>query len=123
MKDKYTKASPSFKKAISDQIELIFASPDFDATPQQVAVLKFVVNHTLAGKGGEIKDYTVATGVFGRRPNYDPKNDPVVSIRVEILRRALKRYYQNSGKSSPIRIDIPKDSYMPVFKKRKQPGT
>ena len=122
MKDKYTKASPSFKKAISDQLELIFASPDFDNTPQQIAVLKFVVNQTLASKGREIKDSTVAKEVFGRGPNYDPNIDPIVSIQVDILLRALERYYLNSGKNDSIRIDIPKDTYMPLFKKRKPPS-
>ncbi len=123
MKDQYTKASPSFYKAISHQLELIFASPDFDATPQQIAILKVVVNRTLAGKGREIKDYTVAAEVFDRGPNYDPNIDPIVSIQVDILRRMLERYSLNSGKNDPIRIDIPKDTYVPVFKKRKPPCT
>ena len=118
MKDKYTKASPSFQKAISHQLELIFAGPDFDATPQQSTFLKFVVNQTLAGKGPEINDYTVATEVFGRGRNYDPNIDPIVSIQADLLRRALERYYLNAGKNSPIRIDISKDTYVPVFKKR-----
>ena len=56
MEDQYTKASPSFQKAISHQIELILESPDFNATPQQIAFLKFVVNHALIGKSGEIND-------------------------------------------------------------------
>ena len=123
MKDQYTKAPPSFQKAISHQIELILESPDFNATPQQIAFLKFVVNQTLAGKGLEIKDYTVATEVFGRGPNYDPNIDPIVSIQADILWRTLERYYLNAGKNGPIRIDIPKDTYVPVFKKRKLPCT
>ncbi len=38
----------------------MLASPDFKTTPQQIALLKYVVNQTLAGKADEIKDYTVA---------------------------------------------------------------
>jgi hypothetical protein len=119
MEDQYIKASPSFQKAISHQLELILASPDFNATPQQIAFLNFVVNQTLAGKGREIKDYTVAAEVFGRGPDFDQRIDPIVSIQADILRRALARYYQITGKNDPIRIDIPKGTYVPVFKKRK----
>ena len=60
MNDQYTKASPSLQKAISKQIELIVESKDFNAKPQQIAFLKFIVNQTLAGKGCEINDYHAA---------------------------------------------------------------
>ena len=118
MKDQFTKPSPSFQKAISHQIELIIENPDFNATPQRIAFLKFIVNQTLAGKGREIKDDTVATEVFGRGPDFDQRIDPIVIIHADILRRALTRYYQNTGKNDPIRIDIPNGSYVPVFNKR-----
>jgi adenylate cyclase len=38
-------------------------------------------------------------------------------VRIEAgrLRRALERYYLVAGQSDPIRIDIPKGSYVPVF--------
>jgi adenylate cyclase len=122
MKDQYTKASPSFQKAISHQIELILESPDFNATPQQIAFLKFVVNQTLAGEHREINIYTVAKEVFGRGPDFDQRIDPIVSIQADILRRALARYYQNTGKNDPIQIDIPNATHVPVFKKRKLKG-
>ena len=118
MKDQYTKTSLSFQKAIFHQIELILESPDFNATPQQIAFLKFVVNQTLAGKGREINDFIVAAEVFGRGPDFDQLIDPIVSIQADILRRALTRYYQKTGKNDPIRIGIPNGTYVPVFKKR-----
>ncbi len=107
------------KKSISNQLELILASPDLNATQQQIAFLKFVVNQTLAGNGREINDYTVGTEVFGREPDFNATIDPIVSIQAGILRRKLSRYYQNSGKNDPILIDIPNGTYMPVFNKRK----
>lgn len=62
------------------QLQRILASLDFQASPQQRAFLKFVVDQTLAGNEGEIKGYTVATDVFGRGPDFDQNIDPVVSI-------------------------------------------
>ncbi len=122
MKDQYTKASPSFHKAISHQLKLILASPDFNATPQKIALLKYVVNQTLAGKARDIKDDTMASDVFSRGPDFDQRIDPIVSIQADLLRRALVRYYETAGKNDPIRIDIPKGIYVPVFKKRKLNG-
>ena len=108
----------SNQKAIAHQLELILASPDFNATPKQIAFLKFIVNQTLEGKGGEINDYTVAIEVFGRGPEFDKRDDPIVSIQADIIRRKLERHYQNSGKNDSIQIAIPNVTYVPVFKKR-----
>jgi adenylate cyclase len=72
----------------------------------------------LAGESEEIKGYTVATRVFGRREDFDQATDPIVSIQANKLRRAMEHYYLVSGKKDPIRIDIPKGSYVPSFTER-----
>ena len=103
---------------ITRQIERMLASPDFVGSPQQVAFLKYVVNQTLAGNASRIKGYTVATEVFGRRSDFNQSIDPVVSVQAGRLRRAIERYYLTVGTNDPIRIDIPKGTYVPVFEKR-----
>ncbi len=109
------KSPPPSDEEISRQLERVLSSPDFKASPRQIAFLKFVVNKTLAGSAGEIKDYTVATEVFGRGAAFDQSVDPVVSIQASLLRRALERYYLTGGKHDPIRINIPEGTYVPVF--------
>lgn len=106
---------PPSNDKISHQLDVMLARPDFNATPQQVALLKYVVNQSLAGNADRIKGYTVATEVFGRNSDFDQNIDPIVSIQAARLRRALARYYQKAGKDDAIRIDIPKGSYVPVF--------
>ncbi len=108
--------------AIQQQFQRILASPDFDATRQQRALLHFVVSQTLAGNKHCIKGYTVATQVFGRDANFDQAIDPIVSIQANKLRRSLERYYLLSGKDDIIHIDIPKGSYVPVFTRKCQCG-
>ena len=103
------------KDKITSQVERLLNSSDFKATPQQSALLKFVVAQTLTGKTDRIKGYTVATEVFGRRSDFDQSIDPIVSIQASRLRRALARYYETVGKNDPIRIDIPKGGYVPTF--------
>ncbi len=118
MKNLNTKASYPLNEDISHQLELMLANPDFAATPQQTALLQYVVNQTLAGNADRIKGYTVATEVFGRRSDFDQNVDPIVSIQASRLRQALKRYYKTAGKNDPVRIHIPKGTYVPVFDKQ-----
>ncbi len=107
-------ASPS-RQEINRQCESMLASPDFTATPQQRAFLRYIVTQTLAGKSDRIKGYTVATEVFGRGSDFDQNIDPIVSIQAARLRRALKRYYEGAGQHDTVRIDIPKGTYVPTF--------
>ena len=106
--------APTAEK-IRQQLQRILDSPDFHATDRQREFLKFVVTETLAGRNQEIKGYTVATSVFGRKEDFDQATDPIVSIQANQLRRALERYYLVAGSEDPIRIDIPKGSYVPTF--------
>ena len=77
--------------------------------------LRFVVEKTLSGGAQEIKGYTVATEVMGRKADFDAAKDTIVRIQGGRLRRALDRYYLTTGGQDPIRIDIPKGAYVPVF--------
>jgi len=100
---------------IEEQLHRILDSPEFNAAKQQRKFFKFVVKKTLAGRGNEIKGYTIATCVFGRGADFDQNSDPIVSVQANRLRRAIERYYLVAGKSDPIRIDIPKGTYVPTF--------
>lgn len=100
---------------IMNQLQRMLASMDFHASPQQRALLIFVVEQTLAGNQSVIKGFTLATEVFGRRPDFDQNIDPVVSIQAGKLRRAMERYYLTAGKFDPIRIEIPKGTYVPTI--------
>ena len=106
------------KSDITGQLEYLLASPDFQITPAQAALLKYVVTQTLSGYAHKITDDQVAGRVFGRGSDYDPGVDPIVSIQADILRRALARYYKTAGKKDPIRIDIPPGTCVPMFTKR-----
>ena len=107
--------TPLTPKNIKGQLQRILASGEFHATDQQRKFLRFIVSETLAGKAHEIKGYTVATRVFGRRRDFDQATDPIVSIQANKLRRALERYYLIAGKQDLIRIDLPKGTYVPTF--------
>ena len=121
MKTPTYKSSLLSRIEISHQLERMLNSPDFIATPQQTNLLVFVVKQVLDGRADSINGYTVATEVFGRGPGFDQNVDPAVSIQAGRLRRAIERYYLTGGINDPMRIDIPKGTYVPTFVEQ-QPG-
>jgi TolB-like protein len=77
--------------------------------------LAYIVEETLAGRGDRIKAYNVALTAFDRTDDFDPQTDPIVRIEASRLRRALEHYYLTAGKTDPLRIEVPKGSYVATF--------
>jgi len=102
-------------EAIRDQLQRILQSAEFRASDKQRKFLSFIVDETLEGRASQLKGYTVAVAVYGRSDNFDPQVDPIVRVEAGRLRRALERYYLTAGKNDPLRIEIPKGSYIATF--------
>ncbi len=97
------------------QLERICTSPHLQASEKRIAFLKFIVEESLADRADKLKGYTVAVAVFGRDETFDAQSDPVVRLEARRLRRDLDSYYANAGSHDPVRISIPKGSYVPRF--------
>jgi adenylate cyclase len=110
-------------RTVRRQLEKVLASPDFDAPSRSKEFLLFIVEEALAGRGEAISQPAIATRVFGRKDDFDAMVDPIVRIQAGRLRRSLERYYLLSGKEDPIRIELPKGSYVPVFRAAAAAGT
>jgi adenylate cyclase len=98
------------------QLEQVLGSPDFDASRRSREFLRFIVEEALAGRGEALTQSAIATKVFGRKEDFDAVVDPIVRIQAGRLRRSLERYYLLSGKQDPVRIELPKGAYVPVFR-------
>jgi len=106
----------STEEAIRQQLDKILISSQLVNSPNLRNFLRFIVEKTLAGEAADIKGYNVATQVLGRKADFDPNLDPIVRIQAGRLRRALELYYGVQGKSDAVVIDVPKGSYVPVFR-------
>lgn len=78
-------------------------------------LLRYIVEHTLAGELGLLRERVIGKEVFGRRPDYEPGEDPVVRIRAADLRKRLALYYQALSDSPRVKIDVPPGSYRATF--------
>jgi TolB-like protein/Tfp pilus assembly protein PilF len=97
--------------AIRRQVDQILASPGF--AERRGRLLKYLVEKALAGE--TVKEYAIGVDVFEKPADYDPRVDPSVRVEIGRLRGKLNEYYSFAGAGAPIRIEIPKGSYIPVF--------
>ena len=103
------------EKKIKEQLNGMLESPEFMAAERLGLFLRYVVEQTMSGHSDRIKQYTIAVDALGYGPDFDPQTDSIIRIQARRLRRALDRYSQGPGVADPIKIEIPKGAYIPVF--------
>jgi Tol biopolymer transport system component len=104
--------------AVHRQLEKIIASARFASAHKLTHFLRVIVDESLAGRGDQIKEYTIGVEVYSRRPGYDPRLDSTVRVEAVKLRKRLSEYYAGEGQNDSVIITIPKGRYAPVFESR-----
>ncbi len=106
------------REEIDRQLDRILAFRRFSASPRMCELLTYLVQAELDGEGDRLKGYSIGVDVFNRADDFDPSTDSIVRVQTGRLRQLLSAYYMEDGAHDPIRIDIPKGQYQPVFKTR-----
>ena len=101
--------------AVREAVERIVASAGFANSPRMSRFLRFVVEETIAGRAGDLKEYVVGVRVFDKAESFDPNVDTTVRVEASKLRTKLARYYETEGRTDSIRIEIPKGHYSASF--------
>src|SRR5580700_1682469 len=98
-------------------LEAVLHSREFLRSPALARLLEYLCEKVFAGKIQEIKEFSIATEVFGRDDGFGEKRDSVVRVEVHRLRKKLHRYYETEGVDRPVRIVIRPGSYQPEFER------
>jgi TolB-like protein/tetratricopeptide (TPR) repeat protein len=100
---------------IEEQLHRILSSKVFAAAQRSQSFLRYVVERSLRDESPPLKEFAIATDVFGRGDDYDPAIDATVRVEAGRLRGRLREYYDVEGKQDPVCVDIPKGGYSPAF--------
>jgi hypothetical protein len=107
---------------IRGHLERVLSTRGFNRAPQLGLFLRFIVEETLAGRGAQLKEYTIATDVYRRNPNFDPRLDATIRVEALKLRSRLEEYYCTAGAqatayaSCPGRVHIRRISLSPKMR-------
>src|SRR5258706_12869793 len=93
----------------------MLVNPHFSHSKRYPALLRYVVEQALAGHTDQIKERTLGIEVFGRTPDYDTNQDPVVRTTAGEIRKRIAQYYHEPGHQDELRIELPCGSYVPEF--------
>ena len=102
-------------------VQRILASKEFQRTNRLRDFLLYVVDRKLADSPQEITETLIGHRVFRIPAVYNTGEDSIVRTEARILRQRLDRYFSKEGLGEPVILEIPKGSYVPMFRWRELP--
>jgi tetratricopeptide (TPR) repeat protein len=102
---------------IRDQIIRICAGPELENSPRLRELLNYITDEFLAGRAGKIKGFTIGRALYATDNSFDADSNSIVRVEAARLRQRLAEYYATTGNNDPVVIEIPKGTYVPIFKK------
>ncbi len=100
------------------QVDRLLASPLILGSEALCKLLKYLAHHTINTPTDHLKEYKIATEVFGRPTDFDPQTDSYVRVQVGRLRSKLVHYYETEGTGDSVLVDVPKGRYVLSFERR-----
>jgi hypothetical protein len=97
------------------QVERIVGSDLLHGSESLCKLLRYLAEHCIDHPGAAVKEYQIATELFKRPPDFDPRLDATVRVQTGRLRSKLAEYYAAVGTKDAWIIEIPKGAYSLVF--------
>jgi hypothetical protein len=108
------------REAKLHQIEKLTSSGVLQGSESLCNLLRFLARQSLDQPGSAVKEHQIATEVFARAPDFDPRVDSALRVQTGRLRSKIAEYYTNDGASDPIVVEIPRGSYQVIFHEHEQ---
>lgn len=103
------------RQAKLSEIERLTSSSVLHGSESLCNLLRFLTKYSLEHPGSTVKEYQIATEVFGRPADFDPRLDSTVRVQTGRLRSKLAEYYAGDGIEDQVVVEIPRGSYHLLF--------
>ncbi len=100
------------------QIDKLVNSQVLHGSESLCKLLRYLAEHALDHPGSSLKEYQIATEVFGRPHDFDPQHDSTIRVQAGRLRLKLAEYYSTEGAEDNLVVEIPKGTYVVSFHNR-----
>src|SRR5579872_6302810 len=100
------------------QVERLIHSEVLHGSESLCRLLRYLAEQSSDHPGSGVKEYQIATEVFKRPTDFDPRMDSTVRVQTGRLRSKLSEYYAHAGVEDAWVVEIPKGVYTIVFHPR-----
>ncbi len=113
----------SEQELLLGQIDRLVASRALHGSESLCKLLRYLAKHAVDHPGTPIKEFQIATEVFGRSADFDPQLDSMVRVQAGRLRSKLAEYYNSDGLGDSVVVELPKGTYLLSFHHRNSTET
>jgi hypothetical protein len=99
-------------------LERLSASAQLRRSARLQELLVFLVKRSLDEGCDRLHEQEIGARIFNRPDSYDTSVDNIVRTNVSDLRRRIEAYFNSEGASEKLLVEIPRGSYIPVFRYR-----
>jgi hypothetical protein len=106
------------REILLGEIDRLVGSHALHGSESLCKLLRYLAKHAVDHPGVPIKEFQIATEVFGRSADFDPQLDSMVRVQAGRLRSKLTEYYSSDGLEDSIVVELPKGTYVLSFHHR-----
>jgi hypothetical protein len=99
------------REDVTEQVDRLVSSAILSHSESLCRLLRFLADHASDYPKTQVKEYQIATEVFGRPADFDPRLDSTVRVQTGRLRSKLAEYYAGPGKDDLLVVEMPKGAY------------
>src|SRR5258708_7611231 len=100
------------------QVDRLCGSDVLHGSESLCRLLRYLAKKELENAGVHVKEYQIATEVFGRPSDFDRQVDSTIRVQAARLRAKLGDYYSSAGLNDPVVVELPRGSYSLQFRHR-----
>jgi hypothetical protein len=117
-----TGVSPALREPLFSEVGRIVSSDVLRGSESLCHLLGYLASHSVSEQGTSVKEYQIATEVFGRPADFDSRLDSTVRVQTSRLRAKLAEYYAGPGAQDAVIVEIPRGSYSVALHARAVPA-
>lgn len=104
------------------QIDRLCASDVLHGSESLCRLLRYLAQKEIESPGAHVKEYQIATEVYGRPADFNPQVDSTIRVQAARLRSKVSDYYSSQGSDDPVVVELPRGSYSLQFRRRPTAG-
>jgi hypothetical protein len=115
--DQATKLNESEERAVLAELNRLLESGAFRTSKRCREFLGYIVEHTIRGPSGALKERSIGVELFQLPLDFDTGQHTIVRVTANEVRKKLAQHYlAENGAHHPIKIDLPPGSYSASFR-------
>ncbi len=105
------------------QIDRLCASDVLHSSESLCRLLRYLAQKEIDNPGAHVKEYQIATEVYGRPADFNPQVDSTIRVQAARLRSKINDYYSSHVSNDAVIVELPRGSYSLQFRHRSPSAT